>query len=244
MTYQGSKQKYLKHIVPILQNAVDESKTRSYYEPFVGGANVIGCVNADFRLGSDSNSYVIELLRNLDKLEQLPEEVTRNEYGKCRSQYNTGDGDLPKWYIAAIGFLASYSGRFYSGGYGAIADTTGGVRHYYQEKLKNLLKQREYLKDVQFIVADYRDLAIPDGAVVYCDPPYDGTKPYDTLPFNSKNFWTWAEYLSRRAKVFVSEQTAPDGWESVWEQEVTRSIDHKNYIRKTEKLFVRNGGTL
>lgn len=241
MTYQGSKQKYLKQIVPILQKAIDDSVSRAYYEPFVGGANVIACVNADFRFGSDANSYVIELLRNLHRLEELPEDVTRDLYNKCRFQYNIGYGDFEKWYVAAIGFLASYSGRFYSGGFGAVANTTGGVRHYYQEKLRNLMKQRDSLKGVEFSASDYVDLSIPDGAVVYCDPPYDSTKPCDTKPFDSKKFWTWAASLSGRARVFVSEQSAPDGWNAVWEQKVTRSIDHKNYIKKTEKLFVLGG---
>ena len=41
MVYMGSKAKYAKYIIPILQRAIDENKVNTYIECFVGGANII-----------------------------------------------------------------------------------------------------------------------------------------------------------------------------------------------------------
>ena len=37
VVYMGSKTKYAKDIVPILQDIIDEYDVKAYYEPFVGG---------------------------------------------------------------------------------------------------------------------------------------------------------------------------------------------------------------
>ena len=37
----GSKSRIAKHIVPIIQRYIDENNIKKYYEPFVGGANII-----------------------------------------------------------------------------------------------------------------------------------------------------------------------------------------------------------
>ena len=57
---------------------------------------------------------------------------------------------------------------------------------------------------------DYRDVPIPKGATVYCDPPYAATDQgaYDGGIFNSKVFWAWVR--SCNFPVFVSEYEAPD----------------------------------
>lgn len=37
MVYMGSKRRYAKYIVPILQNCIDTHNISTYIEPFVGG---------------------------------------------------------------------------------------------------------------------------------------------------------------------------------------------------------------
>lgn len=39
--YMGSKSRMAKEIVPIIQSYIDSNTINNYYEPFVGGANVI-----------------------------------------------------------------------------------------------------------------------------------------------------------------------------------------------------------
>ena len=41
MVYMGSKAKYAKYIVPIIQKAIDDNNVDTYIECFVGGANII-----------------------------------------------------------------------------------------------------------------------------------------------------------------------------------------------------------
>ena len=41
MVYMGSKSKYAKYIVPILQKTIDDNNISTYIECFVGGANII-----------------------------------------------------------------------------------------------------------------------------------------------------------------------------------------------------------
>jgi len=41
MVYMGSKAKYAKYIVPILQKTINKNDVDTYIECFVGGANII-----------------------------------------------------------------------------------------------------------------------------------------------------------------------------------------------------------
>lgn len=43
---------------------------------------------------------------------------------------------------------------------------------------------------------------------------------------------------SKNNIVIVSEQTAPDDFKCIWEQNVNRTINAKNKKKATEKLFV------
>ena len=52
MKYIGSKNKISKHIVPIIQKAIDENNIDIYYEPFVGGANMIDKISCKTRVGT------------------------------------------------------------------------------------------------------------------------------------------------------------------------------------------------
>ena len=47
MVYQGSKDRISKFIVPIIQKYIDSFHIKNYYEPFVGGANVIDKIRCD-----------------------------------------------------------------------------------------------------------------------------------------------------------------------------------------------------
>ena len=133
----GSKAKITKYIVPIIQRKIDESGARYYVEPFAGGCNVIDKIKAEYRIASDSNKYLIALFQHLQDGGELPEHITREEYNKAREAYRTGDNSLQAWYIGAVGFLASYNGRFYDGGYAGYGKDKGRVRDYYHAHKDN-----------------------------------------------------------------------------------------------------------
>ena len=57
MKYMGSKSRIAKYIVPIIQKYIDENRITTYFEPFVGGANVIDKIDCD-KLKHSMNSLL------------------------------------------------------------------------------------------------------------------------------------------------------------------------------------------
>lgn len=247
MKYMGSKSRIAKDIVPIIQNYIDSTNCTFYWEPFVGGANIIDKIKCDYRLGTAINPYLIALLSHVQDGGELPNVVDRNIYNIARNLYNSRDVSettLPLWEIGAIGFLASYNGRFFDGGYApdTMEHSKKGDkwRHPYDEAKRNLLKQAKDLKGIEFKCFDYREFAAPSGAVIYIDPPYASTKQYTySKNFDYDCFWDTMRYWSKNNIVIISELEAPDDFECIWEREVKRSINAAGKrFDVSEKLFV------
>lgn len=232
MKYMGSKSRIARHIVPIIQEYVDQEGGR-YFEPFVGGANVIDKIVCGDRIACDINEPLIAMLRHTVAGGVLPETVTREEYNLARTRRDI----FAPWFIGCAGFLASYNGKFF-GGYAGIVNTKIGTqRNYYDESRRNLLSQAAALSGVRFMCADYRRLK-PRGGVVYCDPPYAATTGYEgTGGFDHAEFWELMREWSKKSVVLISEQTAPDDFKCIWEGEVTRTNDNASRFSVTEKLF-------
>ena len=137
-----------------------------------------------------------------------------------------------------VGFVASYNGRFFDGGYSGKTQTTGGLRDYQDEGRRNIEAQRDKLKDVIFLHKDYRAWN-PTGCVIYMDPPYENTKQYKSVEiFDHADFWRVARLWSHDNIVLISEQEAPDDFVPVWIHSVTRTMNQNKTIAATEKLFV------
>ncbi len=210
-----------------------------YVEPFCGGCNVIDKIECDKKYASDINKYLIELFKHIQKGLPLPDEVPRELYSDVRS--NVNNTKYEDWYIGAIGFLASYNGRFFDGGYAQAGyeKTKTGQRYrdYYQESKRNILEQVPNIKDIEFTYKSYNELK-PFDAVIYCDPPYQGVKQYaNSLKFDYDEFWNTMRNWSKDNIVLISEQNAPDDFKCIWQQEVSRSIKATDKSKSVEKLF-------
>ena len=59
---------------------------------------------------------------------------------------------------------------------------------------------------------------------------------------NYKHFWQWVRDISKDNYVFTSEQTAPDDFKIIWEQEVKRTTNKTNDFKAVEKLFIWKDG--
>ena len=242
----GSKSRIAKHIVPIIQRYIDENNIKKYYEPFVGGANIIDKIDCSNKIGSDLNKYLIALLKHVVEGGELYKTVDKELYDKARTAFNNGDtSEFEDWQVGNIGFIASYNGRWFDGGYAKAGyeKTKNGERYrdYYREAKDNLLNQAESLKGIIFQTQDYRE-ANPCGCVIYCDPPYANTKQYaNARDFNYEEFWQTMRDWSKNNIVLISEQNAPDDFECIWEQEVSRSIKAADKSKSTEKLFKWRG---
>ena len=105
------------------------------------------------------------------------------------------------------------------------------------------MKDLPNLMEATFTCLDYRNVEIPDGVVVYADPPYANTTGYTLGDFDHEVFWDYMRMLSKTHKVFISEQTAPNDFECIWSKEQTRTLDYnkENQPKKVEKLFVWKG---
>lgn len=240
----GSKSRIAKDIVPIIQKYIDGNETDKYYEPFVGGANIIDKIKSSHKFASDLNPYLIALLSHVQNGGKLYDSVSKELYDKARNAFNSGDtSEFEGWQVGNIGFIASYNGRWFDGGYAkpGYEKTKTGVRYrdYYKEASANLLEQASRLEGIVFKTLDYRD-ANPDGFVVYCDPPYAGTKQYaNAIGFDHDEFWNIMRKWEENNVVIVSEQNAPNDWLCIWEHPVNRTINAADKHMATEKLFMK-----
>ena len=84
---------------------------------------------------------------------------------------------------------------------------------------------------------DYRDLYIPDGAVVYCDPPYASTTGYG-IDFDHQAFYAWCRSVGRRHPLFVSEYWMPSDFRCVAEFTVSALAGPETKTQtRVEKIF-------
>lgn len=158
MKYMGSKARIAKDICPIIQSFIDKSGAYVYIEGFVGGANIIDKINCDIRHGIDKNKYLIALLKYVANGGELLGKVSKDTYTEVKQNKD----NYPNWLVGNVGFLASYNGKFFDGGYAntVIEHTKYGdkVRDYYQEGKRNLEQQAPNLKNIIFTSGDFLEL--------------------------------------------------------------------------------------
>lgn len=94
-------------------------------------------------------------------------------------------------------------------------------------------------QQIEFTSFDYKDYQHEEGDVVYCDPPYSGTKGYDGREFDHAAFWEWVR--TRDYPVYVSEYNAPEDFICMWQKEKMRlggGGNSNKYGKALEKVFV------
>jgi site-specific DNA-adenine methylase len=108
------------------------------------------------------------------------------------------------------------------------------------EQLEQLerLQQLEQLDIINLYSKDYREIEIPVGAIVYCDPPYKGTAEYKENGFNHDKFFEWARNISNTNKIYISEYNAPPDFKVILEfQQNSILCSGQNKNQQNEKLF-------
>lgn len=113
-------------------------------------------------------------------------------------------------------------------------------------KLDNLMSLKNKTENLTLHHTDYQNIEFDDDSVIYCDPPYKGTKGYDgedVTKFDSAKFWQWAEKVGEKHPIFISEIEAPVPFVCIWEKKKrnlankeVRIKGHENFER-TERLF-------
>ena len=80
------------------------------------------------------------------------------------------------------------------------------------------LESLQRLQSLERYAADYRDIPIPQGATVYCDPPYKSANGYCTGAFDHDAFYEWARNAD--FPIYISEYSMPDDFVRIWERDV------------------------
>lgn len=245
MKYMGSKAKIAKDILPFIDYCISTQSVTKYVELFMGGCNMLDKVQGIERYGSDYTKYLVALFEHLRSGGKLYDTVSYDLYADVRSKYKTDANTYTDWQVGNGGFLASYNGRWFDGGYAksGIEKGTERYRDYYQEAKRNIESQIEQLKDVHFAVLDYKDYEPKGDELLYLDPPYANTKQYaNAMAFDYDLFWEKVRNWSKDNYVLISEESAPEDFKILWEKGVTRSINAVNKMSKTERLYTYEKG--
>lgn len=237
MRYQGGKSRIANDIAKIINQA-----------RFSRYGNEGGCVVSLFcgtcsveskltgftrRILNDKHEYLIAMLRAVQAGYELPDQVSEAQYRYLR---NHKDDD--KALTGFVGFGCSFGGKFFN----SFARGGRKIENYAAESKKSLLRDMATLTDAEFTNYDYRDVILPDAAIVYADPPYNNTTAYfSNEKFNTSEFWQYARDISERGHlIFISELHAPEDFVCVWQKQIKRQLDcnKNNLFTSTEKLFV------
>lgn len=235
----GSKNRISDEILPIILK--NRKENQWYIEPFCGGLGTIDKVDGNC-LASDKNKYLIAMWKGLQNNKERPYIIEKDLYSRARNEYNNGiNVEFDDFMIGWIGWMASYNGRFFDGGYsGHSAGKT--KRDYISEQIRNTETQIDKIKDIIFVNNEYQNLIFPGNSIVYCDIPYQGTKQYSTSKnFDYDEFWEWCRNKTKNGhQIFISEYNAPSDFECIWEKKITNSMNTTKTYKPTEKLFVYN----
>lgn len=245
MKYMGNKGRIVKDILPIM---LQYNENNVFVDLFCGSCSVIQNVPTNYkRIANDKNKYLIEMFKSLIQGISYPKYIPKETYSHYRDIYNQERKGLTQltdeqyaevgWY----GWMGSFNGRMYSGGYSGhnVMQKNGKSRDYISEQIRNTLSQISYLKDVEYHSSDYRKVNIPEKSIVYCDIPYLGTKQYETSKdFDYEAFYQWCRENKNKYKIFISEYSMPNDFKCIWQKEVTNSMNTTKTYKPIEKLFI------
>jgi DNA adenine methylase len=231
----GSKARLAKDLSPIINRLIKKLEINAYIEPFVGGANMIQHIQCEQKIGSDNNEYLSALWNALKNGWTPPKELSKDLYNNIKKNKEDYDKEL----VAVAGFCATYNAKWFGGYAGVVNTKVGTQRNYYDEAVRNILKQVEQLKDVEFLNADYTYFSSYKNSLIYCDPPYEGTTQYGTSKdFHYERFWDWNREMSEENFVLISEYNAPDDFVNIYEKALTTTLDKNSRKKDVEKLFI------
>lgn len=182
------------------------------------------------REGYDKHPYLISMYKSLQEGWMPPTSLTREEY-----KYIKDNKDEQPHLTGFVGFGCSFAGKWF-GGYAKSGD-----RNYCLNAHNSIIKKMKTMQDVKFECKDYKELIVKD-ALIYCDPPYQGTTQYGKIvgDFDTKEFWETVRKWSKHNTVVVSEYSAPDDFIEVWRKATKTDIRNKNNEQedRIEKLYI------
>lgn len=226
MRYCGGKHRMAKQLAEKILPLADG---KLLIEPFCGGLSATVALQPD--LASDASVPLISLINAVRNGWEPPEQVSEQDYKKAKQL----PPDNPLHGFCA--FCCSFGGKYW-GGY---AREKG--RNFALQGKNALLRKIEATRGTNFVNCRYDLLRIPEGSVVYCDPPYqDTTRGYSVREWNSDKFWGWVRDISAHSLVLVSEFKAPRDIETFCCFYSKTDLRKKGDQNTVEKLFISGRG--
>ena len=97
------------------------------------------------------------------------------------------------------------------------------------------LQSLQSLQSLQMYGVDYQDVPIPDGALIYCDIPYNSTNCGKYDGFDHQRFYEWAD---KQENIFISEYSMPANFVPIAKKEkVVLSSADGNGQKAEEYIF-------
>lgn len=237
MQYVGGKYRIRKQLVDFLLNYITDNEASCFVEPFVGSINITNNLLEDSPLFVPNKIILNDIHTDLIMMWKAivyegwepPSSCTIEEYNILKNAESSALRGF-------IGHSCSFSGMWFD------TFAKSGDRNYCLNGKNSVMSTGENLKwfnnsgrEILFYNLSYEQLEIPNGSLVYCDPPYFNTRKVGAdKNFNHEKFWQWVRKLSKNNTVFVSEYVAPEDFKCVLEIDVKLDL---NQINRKEKLF-------
>ncbi|STZ77357.1 DNA adenine methylase [Bergeriella denitrificans] len=273
LPYQGSKKKISKQIVQIIiQNFGREKPVYDLFGG--GGAVTVECLlnGLDVRYNdlcpisgamlkrviSQDRDWLKSLIVSREEflhIRALPEKsiddeikLLVNSFGYNRRSYLYSRKIADMKYRAAIEIIRrhdTFSGYRETETYRQLLKL-GQIRLEQMTRIHQLqrLQQLEQLQQLETTAKDYRAFSEIEGAVLYCDPPYENSDMggYTQSRFDSPAFYDWAAEMAQKNIVIISSYHISDPrFEAVFHFEKARSTlagGGNDGSGKYEKLFM------
>ena len=111
MQYMGGKFRLRGQICHILNTAIQYTNTKHYYEPFMGGFNIIQDIRCPNRYGSDYNKYLIAFINYMLAGGELPEYIGKETWDACKANPDA----YPDWFVFVCGNIISFRKMWFKG---------------------------------------------------------------------------------------------------------------------------------
>ena len=143
MVYMGSKRRYCKYIVPIIQNYINTNNITIFIDCFCGGANLADKIECDTIIANDLSPSLIALHQTAQQnFDLIPQDGSREYWDKAYAEWKemkknldniTETENMPLYMIGAIEWYSSFANGGFPRGYAKPTAT----RNYYQEAYRN-----------------------------------------------------------------------------------------------------------
>jgi site-specific DNA-adenine methylase len=253
LNYIGSKHRLKHDLIPIITKHLTPSRT--YIEPFCGGASVIRSITGTNKLiANDNNPYLISMWKNLQSGWIPDTYYSRLKYLDIKLDFKRNGNKYSDYIKGYCGYVCSFSSFFfhdYNSDVYNKQDYQKLARHrcLYNESYssKNTKEGKATnLENISFLNLDYTKLRIPENSIVYADSPYKGCTRdgYFSKTFDHNKYYTWLLETSciNGVEIYISELYMPsEDFEVVWKKKIIYSL-RKNCA--SEKLYKVKRGSI